>query len=248
VVMLALRLVLDPVLTWPRLGAWAYAAIRDGVVEGMEVMLISPFVVLVLGGVLAGIARAEHRPVVLRAIIRPAIVSAVSGAGIILLLIYHAEAERLVLRTGAGKPVWLPGLGETRISDNLLLASILVWLMLFVIVAPFLVHRNGIGTGRGIPLLPPLATVCVVWLLVLLGLTDAHGPLDAYGTPVLATALAVAEIIWLRRKGVGFRGPLPPRARRPGVGVTRRRTPSRPPRTAPPRGTPAPRGSGRCPP
>ena len=215
----ALRAVVDPDRTWRVPFRWAYATIKDAFIQGAMVMLAAPFVVLVLAAVLVAVARRGHRGAVLRAVVRPAVVSVCGGAVVTLLIVHHVAVWHFLGRLTAGKPVYLPPLGRVNVDDHLSLQIILCWLMLFVLIAPLLVHRNGVGTGRSLPLLPPLATIGVVWLLLLFGLsgdpaaglTGWRPALDVYGTPVTATLIAVAEILWLRRvKAIGFRGPLPP--------------------------------------
>lgn len=231
----ALRAVIAPDRTWHTPVRWVYGTIKDGVVQGLEVMLAAPFVVLLLAAVLVGVARPGYRGGVARAAVRPAVVSVCGGAVLGLMLAHRTEVQRAITRIGAGEPTYLPLLGRVTVNDHPWLQIIYFWLALFFLVAPLVVHRNGVGTGRELPLLPPLATIGVVWLLLLsglsgdpiAGLTGWRPALDVYGTPVTATLLALVEILWLRRvKAIGFRGPLPQPGQPPPADDT--------PRTPPP--------------
>lgn len=218
---LVFRLTYDPTFTWSRLARWELDALYRGMIDGLALMFFGPYLVLAVLLVLVACARREYRGRALRAARRPVIVALVTAAVMIWLWTHRSAVTTFFDRIGAKKPVTLPLIGRIAPGSPAWSVSLLVlaWFGVFFLIAAFLVHRNGLGAGPGLPLLPPLVTVGAVWLLVVLGLTEPSGTsgltgwrylLDTYATSVAATVLAIAEIIRLRRRyGIGFRVPFP---------------------------------------
>lgn len=219
---LVFRLTYDPTFTWSRLARWELEALYQGVIDGLVLMFFGPYLVLAVLLVLVALARREFRGRALRAARRPGIVAFGTAVVMVWLWTHRAAVKAFFDRLGAGRPVTLPLIGRIAPEDSAVWSVfllVIVWFGLFFLIAAFLVHRNGLGAGRGLPLLPPLVTVGAVWMLVVLGLTEPSSSsgltgwrylLDTYATSVAATVLAIAEIIRLRRRyGIGFRVPFP---------------------------------------
>lgn len=201
-------------LAW--LADWLLAAMVDGV----QVMVFAPAPILVIIAALVVIARPGLRLATLKAACRPIAISVGSLALSLGLLTLWPPLNRsgALERMIHGDAVSVPVLGVIPAIVTGVLVIAFCWACLFLFAGAYLVHRNGLAARRELPLLPPLATISVVWLLLIakvwVGTPDARvtgwqDPARAYGTPAVVTLLATLEILRLRRvHRIGFRGPL----------------------------------------
>jgi hypothetical protein len=98
---------------------------------------------------------------------------------------------------------------------------IAIWLLVFIVSGLYYINKSTFSVGDAHPLLPSVATVAVVWTVILVDVASIHTPwstvavgpslparvaqfLSVFGA-LTATVLAVAEFVGLRRAGVRFR-------------------------------------------
>lgn len=196
---------------WAWLGEWALHTWQ----KGLCMMLIAPFVVFGVVALLVILARPEVRGMTLRAGKRPIGIAAFT----LLLMVGVVWFGSTLFASGALDPARTPTANIlTLVVLPLVLAFTSFWLMPFFVSAVYLAQRNGLNHDRSLPLMSPLMAICVAWLYLGVSLwfhldpshlTGLRLVVSRYGPPTTVTALAIWEIVRLRRvHGVGFRGPL----------------------------------------
>lgn len=138
-------------------------------VDGGVAMVLAPVPVLVIAIVLIAIARPGHRCGRVRAALRPCIIAIATLALMLGCLVACPPLDRsgTLDRIESGQSVDLPGIGTLPplVMAVLMVASL--WIGLLILASAYLVHRNGLGASRDLPLLPPLATICIAWAVPL---------------------------------------------------------------------------------
>ncbi|GHF26993.1 hypothetical protein GCM10017786_71490 [Amycolatopsis deserti] len=208
-------------------------AFNDALTDGFFVLIIAPIAVVLLVPVLIAISR--DRAETARAGLWPI---GVGVFGFALLCAFFEvpvppvrDAVRAVIRfvTFDSFPMPLIDLEVEKLTP--LAAGALVWLLLFVVAAAYLAHRNGLARRgfrqrRRLAVLAPLVSVVVVWTTLICkfawdfpgfdGLSGWRLAVIAYSTPVAATLVAGYELRRLAREEITLRQPVwrePPRSR-----------------------------------
>ncbi|WP_037577602.1 hypothetical protein [Phaeacidiphilus oryzae] len=183
--------------------------------DSIVVLFTGPLALLLASAAVVGLARHGARLRVSRMVLRPLLVALLT-AGIAALVMAMERQNGHVPDLGVHNRV-LGALGF------LVMLGLMFWIFAFTLPAMYLMHRNSFAV-RAHPLVRPLTSVLLVWLTALGHAELIDGPVETPHTaawwiglvagPIGVTLTAVVELVLLRlRLRVGFRGPLPPRAK-----------------------------------